>query len=56
MDTQRPIRIRLIAPTLQIPGGHAVQAARLLAAWRGDGTVQVRLVPINPPPRPRLRR
>ena len=50
MDTQRPIRIGLIAPTLQIPGGHAVQAARLLAAWRGDGTVQARLVPINPPP------
>ena len=44
------IRVGLVAPTLQLLGGHAVQAARLIAAWHGDDEVSVRLVPINPAP------
>ena len=44
------IRVGLVAPTLQLLGGHAVQAARLLAAWQGDEEIHVRLVPINPAP------
>ena len=47
------IRVALVAPTLDILGGHSVQASRLLDAWRGDAEVDVHLVPINPR-RPRL--
>jgi len=41
---------------MAILGGHAVQAERLLRAWEGDPQVQVRLIPINPPPPPLLAR
>jgi glycosyltransferase involved in cell wall biosynthesis len=41
--------VGLVAPTLQLLGGHAVQAARLLKTWQADSEVQLRLVPINPP-------
>src|SRR5207249_3558275 len=37
-------------PSLRILGGQAVQADRLLAAWRGDAEVDAWLVPIDPPP------
>jgi glycosyltransferase involved in cell wall biosynthesis len=48
-----PLRIALVAPSLGILGGQAVQADRLLRAWRGDPGVEAYLVPINPlPPRP----
>ena len=49
---QRPDRLRvaLVAPTLRLPGGHGVQAARLLDAWRDDPEVELQLVPINPAP------
>src|SRR5262245_9387349 len=46
----RPIRVALVAPTLSILGGHSVQAVRLLNGWRDDPEVQLRFVPINPPP------
>jgi glycosyltransferase involved in cell wall biosynthesis len=49
MGEQVGIRVALVAPTLQILGGHAVQALRLLEGWRGDPDVDMRLVPINPP-------
>src|SRR6185436_3333055 len=49
----RPICVALVAPTLRILGGHSVQAVRLLNGWRDDLEVQLRLIPINPPP-PRL--
>jgi L-malate glycosyltransferase len=42
----------LVAPTLQILGGHAVQAVRLIDGWRDDPDVEARLVPINPAPPP----
>jgi L-malate glycosyltransferase len=44
------LRVALIAPSLRILGGQAVQADRLLQAWQGDGEVEAWLVPINPVP------
>jgi glycosyltransferase involved in cell wall biosynthesis len=50
---RRPYRIAIVAASLRILGGQAVQAARLLDSWREDPQVQCWLVPINPvPPRP----
>jgi glycosyltransferase involved in cell wall biosynthesis len=46
-----PIRIALVAASLRILGGQAVQADRLLSAWTNDPDVQAWLVPINPVPR-----
>jgi glycosyltransferase involved in cell wall biosynthesis len=47
------IRVAIVAPTLDILGGHSVQAQRLLDAWRHDPDVDTCLVPINPrPPAP----
>jgi glycosyltransferase involved in cell wall biosynthesis len=51
-----PLRVALVAPTLRILGGQAVQADRLLKAWAGDGEVVASLVPINPLPPGPLRR
>ncbi len=52
----RPLRIALVAPSMDILGGQAVQADRLLRAWRGDPDVDAWLVPINPLPPGILRR
>lgn len=50
------LRVAIVAPSLRILGGQAVQADRLLQAWRDDPEVRAWLVPVNPlPPRP-LRR
>ena len=49
------LRVAIVAPTLDILGGHSVQAQRLLTAWRGDPDVEAWLVAINPPPPPALR-
>jgi glycosyltransferase involved in cell wall biosynthesis len=46
----RPLRVAIVAPTMGILGGQAVQADRLLRAWRGDPDVDAWLVPINPVP------
>jgi glycosyltransferase involved in cell wall biosynthesis len=43
------IEVGLVAPTLELLGGHSVQAARLIEAWAQDPQVRVRLLPINPP-------
>jgi len=49
----RPLRVAIVAPSLRIMGGQAVQADRLLRAWRGDPDIEAWLVPHNPlPPRP----
>jgi glycosyltransferase involved in cell wall biosynthesis len=45
-----PLRVAMVAPTLRILGGQAVQADRLLKAWAGDEDVAAWLVPINPVP------
>ena len=46
----RKLRVALVAPSLDILGGQAVQADRLLRAWRDDDEVECRLVPVNPVP------
>jgi glycosyltransferase involved in cell wall biosynthesis len=47
-----PLRVAIVAPSLRIPGGQAVQADRLLRAWKNDPDVSAWLVPHNPlPPR-----
>jgi L-malate glycosyltransferase len=47
------LRVAFVAPSLRILGGQAVQADRLLKAWRADPDVDAWLVPVNPlPPRP----
>jgi L-malate glycosyltransferase len=44
------LRVAIVAPSLDILGGQAVQAQRLLDGWRGDPDVDARLVPVNPVP------
>lgn len=44
------LRIAIVAPSLDILGGQAVQADRLVRAWEGDPEVECRLVPVNPVP------
>ena len=44
----RKLRVAVVAPSLDILGGQAVQADRLLRAWSGDDEVECRLVPVNP--------
>jgi glycosyltransferase involved in cell wall biosynthesis len=51
----RPLRVAIVAPTLGILGGQAVQASRLLRAWHGDPEVSAWLVPVNPQPPSALR-
>ena len=46
----RKLRVALVAPSLEILGGQAVQADRLLRAWHGDDEVDCHLVPVNPVP------
>jgi glycosyltransferase involved in cell wall biosynthesis len=51
-----PLKVAVVAPSLRILGGQAVQADRLLSAWRNDPDVEAWLVPINPEPPGPLRR
>jgi glycosyltransferase involved in cell wall biosynthesis len=47
------LRVAIVAPSLRILGGQAVQAQRLIEAWRDDPDVDAWLVPVNPlPPGP----
>jgi L-malate glycosyltransferase len=48
----QPIRIAIVAASLRILGGQAVQAQRLLDGWQGDPMLEAWLVPVNPVPRP----
>jgi len=49
----RKLRVAIVAPSLRILGGQAVQAHRLVEAWRDDPDVDAWLVPVNPlPPGP----
>ena len=47
---ERPLRVALVAPSMGILGGQAVQADRLVRAWQADPDVHAWLVPINPIP------
>jgi len=49
------LNIALVAPSMRILGGQAVQADRLLQAWRDDPDIHAWLVPINPLPPPPFR-
>jgi glycosyltransferase involved in cell wall biosynthesis len=49
-EPSRRLNIAIVAPSMGILGGQAVQAARLLEAWRDDHEVRAWLVPINPVP------
>jgi glycosyltransferase involved in cell wall biosynthesis len=47
------LRVAIVAASLRILGGQAVQAQRMLDGWRDDSHVAAWLVPINPlPPGP----
>jgi len=47
------LRVAMVAPSIGILGGQAVQAARLLHLWHDDPDIDAWLVPVNPlPPRP----
>ncbi len=46
------IKLAIVAPTLGILGGQAVQADRLLKAWSDDPEIEASLVPVNPVPMP----
>ena len=45
---ERPIRVLIVAASLDIMGGQAVQAARLVERLREEPTVRVSFLPINP--------
>ena len=55
MLSSRRLRVAIVAPSLGILGGQAVQADRLVRAWRDDPDVEAWLVPINPVPAPPLK-
>src|ERR1043166_3317553 len=44
------LRVAIVAPSLRILGGQAVQAQRLLDAWANDPDIDAWLVPVNPVP------
>ena len=44
-----PVRVLIVAPALDILGGQAVQAARLLAQLQREPALTVGFTPINPP-------
>lgn len=44
------LRVAIVAPSLGILGGQAVQAQRLLNGWRDDPDVEAFLLPIDPVP------
>jgi len=46
----RKLRVAIVAPSLRILGGQAVQAHRLVEAWRGDPDVDAWLLPVDPMP------
>ena len=48
--SSKRLNIAIVAPSMGILGGQAVQAGRLIAAWNGDTDVHAWLVPINPEP------
>ncbi len=50
MPRSRRLNVAIVAPSLGILGGQAVQADRLLTYWRNDPDVHGWLVPINPVP------
>jgi glycosyltransferase involved in cell wall biosynthesis len=50
------LNVAIVAPSMGILGGQAVQADRLLRCWREDSDIHAWLVPINPIPPPPFRK
>jgi len=47
------VQVAVVAPSLDILGGQAIQAQRLLDGWHGSPEIEAWLVPVNPlPPEP----
>jgi hypothetical protein len=44
------LAVAIVAPSLSIPSGQAVQASRLVQAWGADSEVTAFLVPVNAAP------
>jgi glycosyltransferase involved in cell wall biosynthesis len=44
------LNVAIVAPSMRILGGQAIQAERLLRGWRDDDEVNAWLVPVNPVP------
>ena len=44
----RPVRVLIVAPSLDILGGQSVQAARLFERLRKEGSLEVGFLPVNP--------
>lgn len=53
---QKHLNVAIVAPSMGILGGQAVQADRLIQAWANDPEISTWLVPINPLPPWGLRR
>src|SRR5207253_3449426 len=45
---ETPLRVLIVAPSFDILGGQAVQAARLMESLRLETSVEVGFLPINP--------
>ena len=48
LSDEKPLRVLIVAPSLDILGGQAVQASRLLARLREEPSLDVSFLPINP--------
>ncbi|MCM3872245.1 MAG: glycosyltransferase family 4 protein [Pyrinomonadaceae bacterium] len=48
LSTARPLRVLIVAPSLDILGGQAVQAARLLERLSKEASLEVAFLPVNP--------
>lgn len=48
LSGDKPLRVLIVAPSLDILGGQAVQASRLLARLREEPALDVSFLPINP--------
>ena len=46
--SRRRLKVAVVAPSLRILGGQAIQADHLLARWSADPDVDAWLVPIDP--------
>jgi glycosyltransferase involved in cell wall biosynthesis len=53
-SVSKPLRVVLVAPSLSILGGQAVQADRLRQSWKGDRDIHASLLPVNPDAPPPL--
>ena len=47
---RRKVNVAIVAPSMRILGGQAVQADRLVRAWSTDPEISAWLVPVNPLP------